>query len=630
MPTGPDIDFGHLDGFDGTMVSGWAFRGGAGFCNVDIWLDGQLVGTVPADQYRADLEAAGMAAGCCAFLFQLPTTALTGSPQTLSVRLADGGPELRGSPVEIIGAGGAALPASPDDRPLLIPDLRHRAVPHTPIANGPNLLAPGIWIEAVEGTAGAGVYACGIFEGFRFSRLGDALPGIRLRVPIADSHLRLFQELPPLRCLIAGPLTLSFALLRQESDASRVIRLSVGFVEGERFTAVWTHTLRRMVTGLQEHDVRLDPEPFNQVMQQSRDGRAKAVLALDFHGGVDAVVSPLHVAFGDARQDPADEPLRDFEDPALREQWRDIAEAMSRPPASPVTGEWACRDILNVAEIVVPVFNAPTAVAECLSALREHTTVPHLLTLVDDGSFSETAALLDRAALASPWCRVLHAACTEGRTVAVNRAVTSSAGEVVVILDSDTVVTPGWLDGLLECLKASPDTMMAGPMSNAAGWQSLPRAKEGAGWAINRLKRGETPRDRARLLRAVSSRAFPEVPLLDGFCLAIRRPLFDAIGLFDELGFPEGLGEERDFCLRAADADFRMRVADHVYVHRRTPRGLAEEQRAALQARADGLLNARYGQARLTRLDEAMARCTALAELRRRFTAALSTDGVAA
>src|SRR3546814_11876110 len=54
---------------------------------------------------------------------------------------------------------------------------------------------------------------------------------------------------------------------------------------------------------------------------------------------------------------------------------------------------------------------------------------------------------------------------------------------------------------------------------------------------------------------AMDSVASPvEVPTGNGFCLYIKRDLIDAIGLFDEASFPEGYGEENDFCMRALAA----------------------------------------------------------------------------
>lgn len=59
----------------------------------------------------------------------------------------------------------------------------------------------------------------------------------------------------------------------------------------------------------------------------------------------------------------------------------------------------------------------------------------------------------------------------------------------------------------------------------------------------------------------------------------IRRPLFDAIGLFDEETFPRGYGEENDFCMRALRGGWRNLISPHAYVfHVRTASFGAEKE----------------------------------------------------
>ena len=50
----------------------------------------------------------------------------------------------------------------------------------------------------------------------------------------------------------------------------------------------------------------------------------------------------------------------------------------------------------------------------------------------------------------------------------VNRGLAHARGEVVVVLNSDVVLTPGWLTGLLAALAAG-GVGMAGPVTNDSG-----------------------------------------------------------------------------------------------------------------------------------------------------------------
>ena len=57
-----------------------------------------------------------------------------------------------------------------------------------------------------------------------------------------------------------------------------------------------------------------------------------------------------------------------------------------------------------------------------------------------------------------------------------------------------------------------------------------------------------------------------EVARISGLCMAITRPVLDAIGGFD-VRFEVGNMEDEDFALRARLAGFRLRVADDSFVH---------------------------------------------------------------
>jgi GT2 family glycosyltransferase len=79
----------------------------------------------------------------------------------------------------------------------------------------------------------------------------------------------------------------------------------------------------------------------------------------------------------------------------------------------------------------------------------------------------------------------------------------------------------------------------------------------------------------ARRAAAFAERAL-DVPRLTGFCLLVRREVFDRVGRLDEQ-FGLGFFDDDDLCLRARRAGFKLAVALDCYVHHfgsRTFRGL--------------------------------------------------------
>ena len=166
----------------------------------------------------------------------------------------------------------------------------------------------------------------------------------------------------------------------------------------------------------------------------------------------------------------------------------------------------------------------------------------------------------------------------------------------MVLLNSDTIVSPEWIERLIACAESDPRIGLVGPLSNTASWQSIPELASRAGdWAENPLEEGFGPVEMARLVARYADRLYPRLPLLNGFCLMIRRAVLDQVGLFDEANFGQGYGEENDYCLKARDSNWQLAVADDVYVYHRQSRSYSNERRKALCERATATLLHKHG-----------------------------------
>jgi hypothetical protein len=91
---------GHLDGTDHEMVVGWAHDHANPDCPVllEVVVDGETVGTVLADRFRADIAELGWAGGHCAFAWKFRRPLDPARRHIISVRRAADAAELRGSP----------------------------------------------------------------------------------------------------------------------------------------------------------------------------------------------------------------------------------------------------------------------------------------------------------------------------------------------------------------------------------------------------------------------------------------------------------------------------------------------------------------------------------------------------
>lgn len=184
------------------------------------------------------------------------------------------------------------------------------------------------------------------------------------------------------------------------------------------------------------------------------------------------------------------------------------------------------------------------------------------LVVVDDASPDESLARwLDEQAARGEFT-LLRNERNLGFVASVNRGMRLHPERDVVLLNSDTEVAGNWLDRLLRCAYSDDRVATATPFSNNATICSYPYD----GWT------GGTPGHLGlAALDAVFSAAHAgvsvELPTAVGFCMLIRRTCLDEIGLFDEIAFGRGYGEENDFSLRAAKAGWRNLLCADTFVH---------------------------------------------------------------
>ena len=355
-------------------------------------------------------------------------------------------------------------------------------------------------------------------------------------------------------------------------------------------------------------------------------------LAFDFKRAFRITLQDVRLASATAAADAA--PDLALEDPAIAAQapvirglagWLspevvtpDLRFAPEAERADPPALRWSWAPAAQGSvEVVVTVHDAAEETLDCLRALAGASGVPHTVRIVDDGSGADTRARILDLIADKPWMSLLSLERNLGYTAAANRGIRASDADWVVLLNSDTVVTPGWLEGLLEAAASDPKVALVGPVSNAASFQSVPELKDRRGtWKVNPLPPGWTPARMAAFVSERSEKAFPHAPLLNGFCLMIRRDAFLELGGFNEAAFPEGYGEENDLCVRAGAAGWKLAVADHVYVYHSKSASFGAARRAALQKAAGEALARLHPGVDFTALGDRFREIPALARLR--------------
>ncbi|MEP3071931.1 glycosyltransferase [Maricaulis sp.] len=198
--------------------------------------------------------------------------------------------------------------------------------------------------------------------------------------------------------------------------------------------------------------------------------------------------------------------------------------------------------------IIVPAYNQIAFTLACIeSVFRSQPSVSFEILVGDDKSSDGTLAAAEVDIPNVCWIR--HDP-NLGFVRNCNATAAEARGSILVFLNNDTLVLPGWLDELVATLDGDDTIGMAGSkliypdgrLQEAGGifWQ------DGSAWNLGRF---DDPR------RPEFSYA-REVDYISGAAIALPRPVWNEMGGFDELFVP-AYAEDADLAFRLRKAGYR-------------------------------------------------------------------------
>lgn len=241
--------------------------------------------------------------------------------------------------------------------------------------------------------------------------------------------------------------------------------------------------------------------------------------------------------------------------------------------------------------IIIVSHNTRAELERCLATLHDTPTrVSHEIVVVDNGSRDGSVAAVHQR---WPTVRVIEIAENLGFAAANNRGIRETASDLILLLNSDTLVPAGAIDILVAELADAPDCAILGPrLVDAHGAIEISFGAMMSPWNELRQKVLGTLHGRrigwaSRLVARRASRR-REVHWVSGACLLVRRADAVAAGLLDERYFL--YGEDVDFCeaVRARGRQVRFTPAADV-VHERGRARASDPQASDAAYRASHL-----------------------------------------
>ena len=219
------------------------------------------------------------------------------------------------------------------------------------------------------------------------------------------------------------------------------------------------------------------------------------------------------------------------------------------PPARPPATE-------PRASVVVVSCDTLALTRLCLESVLAHTEPPTFeLVVVDNGSTDGSLEYLRELGERDRRLRLIANRANVGFPAACNQGLAIARGEILVLLNSDTMVPPGWLERLASNL-SDDEVGLVGPVTNRIGNEAeVETHYETWGGFL----------DEAGRRSAAAAGAF-EIETVTMFCLTMRRDVHERLGPLDA-DFGVGTLEDDDYSLRARDAGYRLLCTEDVLVH---------------------------------------------------------------
>jgi GT2 family glycosyltransferase/glycosyltransferase involved in cell wall biosynthesis len=196
---------------------------------------------------------------------------------------------------------------------------------------------------------------------------------------------------------------------------------------------------------------------------------------------------------------------------------------------------------------------------QCLDSLWAKTIYPNFeVIVVDNGSEPEVVNYLRQLAADEPRLKLILNNANFGFARATNQgvAIATPESEYLVLLNNDTVVTRGWLGGLIHYLQ-KPEIGLVGPVTNSIGNEAMIPVTYTDLDALESFATAYTDTHCHQIF---------EISMLAMFCVALRREVFAKIGPLDEQ-FGLGMFEDDDYTLRVRHAGYQIVCAEDVFIH---------------------------------------------------------------
>lgn len=210
---------------------------------------------------------------------------------------------------------------------------------------------------------------------------------------------------------------------------------------------------------------------------------------------------------------------------------------------------------MNKTSIIILTYNNFLYTKECIESIRKYTDKnTYEIKVVDNNSSDETVSWLKM----QKDLKIIYNKENIGFPKGVNAGIKKAQKENdILLLNNDTIVTSNWLKNLKKCLYSDSSIGAVGPVCN--------QDENKQGSLLNYSNALEMQK-KAIKHNISNSDKWEEKVFLIGYCLLIKRKVFDKIKYLDEKYSP-GYIEDNDLSIKISNLGYRLILCHDVFIH---------------------------------------------------------------
>lgn len=217
----------------------------------------------------------------------------------------------------------------------------------------------------------------------------------------------------------------------------------------------------------------------------------------------------------------------------------------------------AILQLYSKVSIIIITYNNIEITKGCLDSIFANTAYPNYeLIIIDNASTDDTRNYLRYLSRIHQNVNVILNNSNLGFAAANNQGLKAADGSYLVLLNNDTVVTKGWIDTFIKHLE-DPQVGMLGPVTNSVGNEAKISTDYKNFEEMARFAERYTEQHRGEVF---------DISMLAMFCVAMRRDVFERVGLLDE-AFGIGMFEDDDYSRRIKAVGLKTVCIMDVFIH---------------------------------------------------------------